>query len=119
MSHTATDTVLQVIGIRAFLQHLLIIIGFEKNGMALPEIVDHLFTGNSDICENTHCYRIARNNKTMWVAGIVLFRKSNNRKCANTNRFMRLEGSNQLFIKLQPRILMCCSGDINRQPVFF
>src|SRR5579872_1721410 len=70
------DAVLQMIGITPFFQHLLVIIGFQKGGMALPEITGNLLTGITDVREDADMYIIKRDDKTMRVRCIMRLRES-------------------------------------------
>ena len=73
MPLAATYAVLQAQRIRPLLQHLLIVIAFEKHRMALAEIMHHLFTRLAYIGYHPHFYSAAFYHKTVRVGSIVLF----------------------------------------------
>jgi hypothetical protein len=53
--------------------------------MTFFEVVDHMLTRESYICENANIHMIASDHKTVWVAGIVKFWKCANAKITNNN----------------------------------
>src|SRR5580765_5931984 len=75
MSVSTPDSVFQICRVTSFLQHILIIIGFQECGMALFEIMNQPLTGCTNIRENTDIGFGCTHDKTMWVTGIMFLLK--------------------------------------------
>ncbi len=67
----AADASLQVEGIFAVFQHLLVIIGFQEGGPALLKMTDHFLTGFPDIGEHADLDPFEGYDKTMRLGGVV------------------------------------------------
>ena len=66
---------LQIIWIRTILKHFLVVIGFQKSGIALLQMPDHLRTGIADVCKYPHAEISAGHHKAVRMYGVVQFEK--------------------------------------------
>ena len=73
MTQSTADATFKMIWITAFLQHFLIIIGFQECCMALTEILPHVFAGCANIRKHTYFYSFIFQYKTMSMRCIVKF----------------------------------------------
>src|SRR5450631_562369 len=83
MTFASSDPVLQNIGITSFIQHIFIIVGFQKCRMTLSKEVDQPFAGSADIGEYADIGFGSTHYKTVRIAGIMFFLKSSDTKWAD------------------------------------
>ncbi len=83
MSLVAADSFFQVIRVAPICQHIIAVIGFQEDSMALTEILNHSLAGIADICNNTNIHPIAGNHETMRIISIMTLSKRNDRQSAN------------------------------------
>lgn len=72
------DAPLEVVGITAVHQHIPIVIGLQKNGMAVFKMGGHPFAGLPYIRENTYTDIVVADNETLRIMGIVALRECGN-----------------------------------------
>ena len=118
MAVAAADTPFQMDGIRTVLEHLLIVIGFQKGGVTLLEMKDQLFAGNADVREHADPYLPAGHDKTIRVSRIMKFRKRRDQQFADADRLMGLEGNGKM-VEIEATIPLGRLCDINRERIFF
>src|SRR6187549_137463 len=96
-------------------QHFFIIVGFKKNGIALPEMINNLFAGFTNICKYAYTNAvIILHNKTMRIAGIMFFSKRFYGKPTNPYSFVGREIIHAVCRNGKPAALQRSGGYINR-----
>ena len=100
MSLAVTNTILELDRVTASIQHAFIIIGFEKNGMALLKILYHVFAGHTNIGEHTHFNGITGNDEAVGISSVMNLGKGYNRKISNRNSFIGRKRIAQVFFNI-------------------
>ncbi len=114
----AAYTLLQLNRIAAFDQHVLTIVGFKKNSIALAKILFDVGAGMADISKYTNCHMLTPYDKTVWVDCIMRFGKGHNGQVANLNSVICLKRMDQVFFNRNEGRLKRVLGYINRELVF-
>src|SRR5580692_6454701 len=91
VSFAPTDAVLQMPGVPSLFEHILVVVGFQECGVALPEIADHMRTRQADICKDTNSNIFSRYSKAVGVCCVMQLGERNNGKSADLYRFKCLE----------------------------
>ena len=74
----ASDAPLQMERVTAGLQHPFVVVRFQKSGVALAEVPDHVFARGADVGEDADAHVATLNHKALRITGIVQLGKSGN-----------------------------------------
>src|SRR5262245_37126912 len=92
-------------GIISIDKPLLIIVSFEEGGMALAEMLRHIFAGLADVGKHPYPYIVAFYYKVVRVAGVVQCWKWCNPKPAHLYGLVWPERYHQMWLHLYPCLL--------------
>src|SRR5688572_19492920 len=98
---------------------MIIVIRLQESSVALLKVIDYIVAGDTKVSEYSNLHSFIRNNKTMWVAGVMEFRKACNGKSTNRNRFVCFKRCNQMTLHTETLLLHGFVGNINRHLIFF
>ena len=69
----STDPFFEIVGITPCCKHMLTIICFQKNRMALAEMLDNMSAGITNVGKHAHFHPAVGYHKTMRIAGVMTF----------------------------------------------
>ncbi len=104
--------------IRTAVQHLPVVIGFEKGRMTFTEMAGQLIANLAQVGKYADTNLVAFHNKAMRIGGIVVLGKGRNPEPAYRYRFSGPEGMAILVGQLQARMAQRAGGNVYRQAVF-
>src|SRR4029078_5998470 len=96
MSFVTPYALFKVIRITSFFQHFIIVVGFKECRMTFTEMMDHIFTWNSDISKHAHVNPARGYNEAIWIRCIMMLRKRMNFQSPNQKRLVRLKTLHEL-----------------------
>lgn len=99
----AADALLQEIRVAAGIEHLIIVISLQNYGMALAEIMAHIFAGAANVGHHPYMYAVAGNHKAVRIGSIVKFRKGGNLQITNAYGIICTKGSKQGMFRMKAR----------------
>lgn len=113
----AADAFLQVVGVLAIGEHLVVIVGLEEHGMALREMVDDMFTRFAYIGEDTYVGAVAADNEAVRIGSIVELREGHDRKITDSNRLVGHKAMRQVLLHPHAAIAISARSHIYGQLV--
>lgn len=84
----APDALLEKRRVGALLQHLLVVVGLQKSGMALAEVVGEGLAGLTNISKHAHLGGPVGNDKTVRVGRVVALGKRPHAQPTNPDRLV-------------------------------
>src|SRR5215203_3162169 len=88
MAFVSMNAVFQILWVASFIQHFLIIIGFQKSRVAPAEMADYMLARKAYICKNANIDVLKGYYKAVRICSIMKFWKSSDRKAADGNRLI-------------------------------
>lgn len=89
MTMSSTNAFLEVVRITPFIEHFLVVVGFEKSCMAALEVFDEVLAGCADIGEDTNVDVIARDNEGVRLCSVMELWESRDAETADLDRRVR------------------------------
>jgi hypothetical protein len=105
--------------IAAFVQQMLVVIGFEEGRVTLTEMVDQLVADDTQIGEDPDPNGRGGDNKTTGVGGVVSLGKGGNRQFADGNGLAGIETPDELRFEGKRELLPGAVADVDRELVAF
>src|SRR6185503_11553853 len=119
MAVAAADPALEVIRIAALVEHIVVVVCFQENSMALTEMADHVLAGNAYIGKYAHPDVVEGDYEAAGVDGIMKFGKCGYLQLADHCYMRDSKRTEQIFINGQAAAHQRGRRDVYRKLVFF
>ena len=115
MPYFRRHTLLQIVWVRAVPKHFLVVVRFEKDGIALREIVDNCLIDNANIGHHANFMAIGFDHKAARVRSIVALAEGAHLNAENIANIAWTEIAHLGWAELAARVVERFSGEVERQ----